>query len=148
MRAPTLTLSLLLLAIPCAAPGKEPAKDRYGDLLPEGAYRRLGTLRYRGDPYLECVALSPDGRLLALGGKYSIKVTDADTGKERYRLAIQSPAFQIGFLPGERGLLIGWDRKAVVWDFHAGKERNLPHPGRRPLTALIVSPDGSIAAGL
>src|SRR5262249_50317172 len=37
---------------------------------------------------------------------------------------------------------------AVVWDFRAGKERNLPHKGKRPLTALIVSADGSVAAGL
>jgi WD40 repeat protein len=148
MRARTLMLSLLLLTLPSAAPGKEAAKDRYGDPLPEGAYRRLGTVRYRGDPYLGCVALSPDGRLLALGGKHSIKVADADTGKERYRLAVPSPAFQVAFLPGERGLLIGWDRKAVVWDFRAGKERNLPHPGKWPLTALIVSADGSVAAGL
>src|SRR5262249_36434953 len=80
---------LFFVAVPLLSAGA-PGKDRYGDPLPEGAFSRLGTLRYRGDPYLESVALSPDGRLLALAGKHSLKVVDAATGKERYRRALLS----------------------------------------------------------
>src|SRR5262245_31526373 len=122
--------------------------DAYGDPLPDGAVRRLGTLRYRGDAELTCVALSPDGRLLALGGDRSVKVVDAETGKERYRLAVESPPRELACLPGEHGVIIGWDRKVVLWDFRADKERNLPIPGARVmLGSLTVSAGGSVAAG-
>jgi WD40 repeat protein len=160
---------LFAVAVPLLTAG-QPTKDRYGDPLPEGAFCRLGTLRYRGDPYLEAVALSPDGRLLALAGKRSIKVVDADTGKERYRLAIQSREskranlqenddqerhlfdFRSGvsklvFIPRQRGLIIGWHNKVVIWDFRAGKERKLFSSKEQMVSRLIMSADGSIAAG-
>src|SRR5262245_28399735 len=138
---------LFFVAVPLLSAGA-PGKDRYGDPLPEGAFSRLGTLRYRGDPYLESVALSPDGRLLALAGKHSLKVVEAETGKELHRRALpsrpgkralgqeeddsdrdlfefRSRVSEMAFLPRQRGLIIGWHNKLVIWDFRAGKERSL-----------------------
>jgi WD40 repeat protein len=159
---------VFLVAAPLLSAGAA-ANDRYGDPLPDGALSRLGTLRYRGDPYLEAVALSPDSRLLALAGMHSIKVVDAATGKERYRRALPSrtskraipqkeddqeqepfgihSVSKLVFLPRQRGLIVGRDKKAVIWDFRAGKERPLFSSKELMFSRLRVSVDGSIAVG-
>src|SRR5207302_559231 len=54
--------------------------DSYGDPLPTGALLRLGTTRLRQPGGCYCVALSPDGKRVASGGVYSVRVWDAATG--------------------------------------------------------------------
>src|SRR5262245_51448316 len=93
--APTITraglvLLLALMALPPRAPGDDSLKkelsDQYGDLLPEGAVARLGTIRFRHGDYVNSVAFSPNGKTLASGssGK-TICLWDVATGRELRR---------------------------------------------------------------
>lgn len=51
---------------PSAQPGKQDkATDLHGNLLPEGAIARLGTLRFRHGNEVHSIAVSPDGKLAA-----------------------------------------------------------------------------------
>ena len=88
---------LLLIAGLMGAPpvrGEPPAEgqpggqsgqlDRYGDLLPEGALLRLGTVRLRHGNAPTCIAFSPDGRLIAsaaFNGDLGICLWESRTGK-------------------------------------------------------------------
>jgi len=48
------------------APSKQLA-DIYGDALPKGAFKRLGTIRLRHGQHIEAVAYSPDGKWMRQG---------------------------------------------------------------------------------
>lgn len=56
-------------------PPLRPRTDRYGDVLPEGAIARLGTLRLTHLGGIEAVAISPDGTVAASGVRH---------GKDKY----------------------------------------------------------------
>src|SRR5438876_361441 len=72
----------LAIVVPSHA---EPKKDRFGDPLPEGAIARLGTLNFRPAHSLWHslrVAVSPDGKTLAVGEHWGVRLFAMDTGKE------------------------------------------------------------------
>jgi WD40 repeat protein len=73
-----------ILVFASALPSAEPARrlDAYGDPLPEGAIARLGTLRYRPGSANGAFALSPDGKLIATGEMFRLRLWDTATGKE------------------------------------------------------------------
>ncbi|HEX3147971.1 MAG TPA: WD40 repeat domain-containing protein [Gemmataceae bacterium] len=77
-------IPLLVLASPLAA---EPPTDQHGDPLPKGAVARLGTVRYRVGT-VGPVALSPDGKTLAVEGSHGITFWDVDTGRPGLRIGI------------------------------------------------------------
>ncbi|HKB01644.1 MAG TPA: sigma-70 family RNA polymerase sigma factor [Gemmataceae bacterium] len=59
-----------------------PRADAFGDLLPEGAVARLGTVRFNHGDQLRALLYSPDGKTLVSIGNGRARVWDADTGAE------------------------------------------------------------------
>ncbi|MCZ6687981.1 MAG: WD40 repeat domain-containing protein [Planctomycetota bacterium] len=111
----------------------KPRLDFYGDPLPEGAEARMGTVRYRLPDDAMAVALSPDGRRVAVRcdreSRSAILMIDSDTGKHLGYLGdtlpnlIGLPAFSpdgktLASLTRSNGILL--------WDLVAGKSREVP----------------------
>ena len=175
--------------------------DALGDPLPDGAIRRLGTLRFRhggnsggsicnllltpdgkalvsndyygsrtvcvwematgkllhqfpGNYDQQNIALSPDGKLVAIGQKKTIFLWDLASGKEFRRLA-QADMHSFAFSPDGKTLAAaGYDAEIHLWDFVSGKEitkirwplQNEPSG----LAVLAFTPDGRtlIAGGM
>jgi RNA polymerase sigma factor (sigma-70 family) len=123
--------------------------DSHGDLLPEGAIARLGTLRFRHEGEAGSVAFSPDGKTLGATSAGSIFLWEAATGKPLTRL--DKPAgSSIAFSPD--GKMLAWQQpsEVILWDLTAGKEvRRLPEVAREGLggtSVLRFSPDGKMLA--
>jgi WD40 repeat protein len=79
---------------------KTPAVDAFGDPLPEGAFARIGTTRFRHGGK-ELMGFTPDGKTLMYLGSGAIHLMDATSGQETksIRLADSSPT---GFRRGRR----------------------------------------------
>jgi WD40 repeat protein len=106
-----------------------------------------------------CVAFSPDGKLLASGGRIpnrpkegfqgqpNVKVWDVATGKEVYTVwgpdDAAGPIQGVAFSPDGRYLASGSNR-IILYNARTGEEvRTLVGPGR----CLAFSPDGQFIAG-
>jgi hypothetical protein len=62
-------LVLAVLQVPSLRGAEDTRRDCYGDPLPQGVLRRLGTTRFRySGSKIWAVAYSPDGKLLATAG--------------------------------------------------------------------------------
>jgi WD40 repeat protein len=63
--------------------------------LPDGVRLRLGTSKFRDVSYIPAAALSPDGKVVAIGnGSQMIRFIDVATGKELRRLGFQQEYFR------------------------------------------------------
>src|SRR5260370_31706431 len=113
--------------------------------------------RLRGDLFeMNLLAVSPDGKLLALGaGGKAVVLVDAGTGKEVRRLESDSRAsLWAAFSHDARTLVVvGFDLNAHFWDVATGKElRKVPFlqgprtRGSGPHCAPALSPDGKLIA--
>jgi RNA polymerase sigma factor (sigma-70 family) len=70
------------------APERDKARvDRYGDALPARALARLGTVRFRGEPFAPGLAFLAGDRALVNAGQREVTLWDVTTGKELHRLA-------------------------------------------------------------
>jgi RNA polymerase sigma factor (sigma-70 family) len=82
-----------------AKPPPQAPVDQFGDPLPPGALARIGTVRFRhGEPVLS-VAFTHDRKILASAGHdSSIRIWDAESGKELRRFDMHSRPFVNGVL--------------------------------------------------
>jgi WD40 repeat protein len=106
-----------------------------------------------------CLALSPDGKLLAVGNE-EIRVYDLASGKEKVKLAGHGRVCQsLAFGPDGKTLLSAGEEPPIttgelryqfslkLWDLSTGKEvRTLPHPAGWGIKQVAYSPDGKLAA--
>jgi WD40 repeat protein len=83
-----LTLGILLSVSVGAGAADEPRLDASGDPLPEEALHRLGSLRFHNN-FSGYIALSPDGKTIALLSRDSIILIDAATGKETGKVTLE-----------------------------------------------------------
>ncbi len=127
--------------------GQERARiDLYGDLLPAGAFARMGTVRLRHDHSYGplTTALAPDGKMLATGDPNTIRLWDTATGKLRLQLSEKDHYGQLMFSPDGKWLVATGNQTLLLWDPTTGRLlRRLPSEGRWPyhLRLLTFSPD-------
>jgi WD40 repeat protein len=117
----------LLLLLGGAAFAADPARDGDGNPLPEGALLRLGTTRFRQPSYTTALALSPDGKTLAVGGAGDfLRLLDAGTGREVRQLKTPRPGqlanvARLEFAPDGKALAAGNLFGPIhVWDPTSG----------------------------
>jgi RNA polymerase sigma factor (sigma-70 family) len=92
------------------------------------------------------VVFSPDGKTVVSstqGIDSTIRVWDADTGKERRKIGVDGGAATLALAPDGKTLYsAGWQGPVRVWDLETGKEtRQLVTPGRA-IARLALSADG------
>jgi WD40 repeat protein len=90
--------------------------DREGEPLPEGAFARLGTARFRASPK-SSVQLSPDGQTIAVIEPDGLRFLDARTGKELCRIEDGVDFFSIGaFCQASKAFaVVVRDRTTIRW---------------------------------
>jgi WD40 repeat protein len=102
-------------------------------------------------PYAEVhsLALSPDGKMLAVAGlPPEIRLLDATTLRELRPLAgHETRVDTVTFSPDGKLLASGgWDGKCRIWDVSTGRQRRSFEGRGRAVCRLAFSPDGKILA--
>lgn len=161
-----LVAGIILLTVG-EATADPPRTDALGDPLPPFALARSGSTRWRHGGYIDAIAVSPDGALIASHGVGdAVRVWDAKTG----RLVRQFPpgawgSHALAFSPDSKQLamethcvqLDAADRRGdlrvlVCWDIVTGEERVRKRepapketwPGSRSRNALAWTPPDRI----
>jgi RNA polymerase sigma factor (sigma-70 family) len=150
------TASTARAALPWQGLGDERqvAVDGYGDPLPLNAVRRLGTVRFRHDTWLQA-AVSPDGKVIAGSGNAEVRLWNAVTGKELLHFNLPgSVATPIAFSRDGKTLATGSSDEVVrLWDAANGKllrvfvgHKGSPRDHFPGIQGVAFSPDGKILA--
>lgn len=142
--------------------------DAVGDILPPGALSRFGTVRFRHHDVIRCLALSPDGRILASAGGWQdstpenpVRLWDVKIGKEIKQLKCPSrTVHSVSFSPDGKYLASAVGSNfmfdtVVLWDLAKGKQlqvfglipqRREDLEKRGAIEAAAFSPDGNLLA--
>jgi WD40 repeat protein/predicted Ser/Thr protein kinase len=91
------------------------------------------------------LALSPDGRRLAMAGKVSgILICDSASGAFVKTLATENPVWCLNFSPdGNKLVSAGWCGQALVWDWTTDAPPHVITANRLNLWTVVFSPDGA-----
>ena len=132
----------------------EPAVDKHGDPLPEGAVTLLGSARLRAAGDIHLLTYSPDGKLAATGGRESaIRLWDTKTGKlVRALNRGKKGGFATALLFSKDGsTLMACNESSPTahrWEVATGRE--LPaqewQEGGKECVSAAISPDGKVIA--
>jgi WD40 repeat protein len=106
------------------------------------------TLGEEFDAPVHCGAISPAGRLLAVGSNdRAIRVWDMATGKVKVLPGHQDQVTALAFTPDGRTLAsASWDRTVRLWSVEAGVEVAVLNGHSGKVQALAFSPDGQVLA--
>ncbi len=114
----------------CCGQQKAPQTDRNGDVLPDGAVARIGTLRFRVSGRAYSLAYSPSGRYLAVGGASmkdiragsQLAIFDSRSGNAVHRLTGHTHVVRAVAFSDDDKLFAsgGGDSKMVVWNMENG----------------------------
>jgi WD40 repeat protein len=123
-----------------------PARFRAGELPVE---RVMGDGRLHHWAYVDAVAVSPNGQLIASGGHdQAVRVWDTVTGQERWSQGPNGAVLSVYFHPGGKLLASGGtDHKAKVWDVTTGELLHVLEIGGTVHT-VAFSPDGKVVAAM
>src|SRR5262245_23842257 len=90
------------------------------------------------------LAVSIDGKQLAVGGEGTVHLWNTATGKETFRLeAHEGPLCRAAFMPdGSTLVTSGFDDRVCTWDVATGKLRGKIETRIRPWRTLSLSHDG------
>jgi RNA polymerase sigma factor (sigma-70 family) len=140
------------VALAPLAPVERPApphSDRFGDALPDAATARLGTKRFVHSYFTDSIVWSPDGKVLASLGGYSLGrrlcLWDAATGRELYDLPAEGSVVAAAFSPDGKTLAATEKRGVILWDVASGKEAG-QFNFEPSAWAVAFSPDGKTLA--
>lgn len=145
MRRPVLILAACLAAL--AAHAAEEAVAPAGPSLPQGALRAFSTMNRA----LQDVALSPDGKTLALavgGAEPLVLLVEIDGDRPARKLAGHAGNItRIVFAPdGKRLASASEDMSARVWDLNAGRLESTLLGHGMGVEGVAFSPDGALVA--
>jgi WD40 repeat protein len=121
----SLTVSLFL-GFAAVAWSEAPVRnDAFGDPLPDGAFARLGTNRFRSGGYRDGADLSPDGKTFAaIKYREMLQLWDVTTGRVRGKVALSNGGYgSLTWSPDGRWLAtISFGDGLTLYDAATGRE--------------------------
>lgn len=143
-------VALFLMVIVSPGRAQEVPAD---DALPRGAVARFGTTRFRMGTFIDDLAFSPNGKLLAVTAGGRTRFLDPSSGKLRFVVEGRSPVFSpdcaMVVTIVSSGELSGAEPEKsvpVIHDAASGKVLRQVDPGKLRAGAAAFSPDNKLLA--